>query len=1049
MLKTSRKHLQQTNELTTTSSGNTSSNENLSQSLPRRRLSSAVQLNQSLSQQQLNIMNKRRGNRVKEVKQQEEVESHEETLQKLWPTYCISIYQDGTMNMDRASHIEREQIENRTLEFQLRPISGIRNHIKRNLYTARLETNVDILKDTDLIHRISSVKTVKRLDLSYNQMEKYPRKLCELETLESLNLTGNNLQETEFPIEIEKYQNLLELILDSNKLKNLPKSITKFKLLSRLSLKSNQINELKYLDSLKRLRELIVDANLLESLDETFKSLEKLEMLSISRNLLISLPPELFHTSLLNLKILDASSNRLDSISAEVFMLPHLESLNLSNNLLNQLPILPTSYFRTVPIFSIDLSSNQIARFYDYLVLISLNVDLSHNRIKVIPLKAMKKLKEKHFRTRSLKIKENPLVEPPIEYSMFGLRELNDYLVESAKKIQLNKGFKIILLGDESSGKTALACALEDFNTQTNLIEHFYSNESVNKNHVESKFIEIHEFLFKCEEEEDTFEATLMSMKMKSDKNSSATTNRQVKLSTTAKPPMVKLSRQKSNDMSLCSNLNPLSTTMTPPSPEKKAWMNINIFDINGSLKQYGHLVDMFIDKSALLILCIDSTKFLSSEPDNIRPTDSQKSLTTSSTFNDLVDCHEAESNLKAWLDIILLKCSKNIFYYVLPVLTKCDKLNKFSKKNSAASNIGDDLEKDENELTATSYKSNIRISSAASFLSSNLNNINNLSSANLTSTSTHKFVLNKVENIILNHINERLEDIKFELKKIESLAEISTSQSDRLKQLVQTRTSLNPDIAKRIMCVSSIKMDGISSLTSKIREIVYNNARLFPDVNKKVPSFWIDIENYSCNTLSSMSYSKVSEDDSQSQNRKINVNNQITAQMGAGTCAGSLSASSSSSNSLNQQNLTMLFVNYKDYKEKLVDKFGMSHLIESITKYMHTSGRILWFSETESLKSKVFLQPYILFDMLYALFREKFSENFKDHHLQTLRAKLVRNYADFTKEYIKNLQKELLEKGSLKLDLLKLLWYPILVIDSTQLLTEICILMSYYFKIG
>lgn len=105
---------------------------------------------------------------------------------KMLPSsYFININQDGFRNMDKANHINNEDIENRKLELQLRPISGLRNHIKRNQLL-----EIDLIRDTDFIERVGSIKTLKRLDLSFNKLENYPRQLCDLKLLESLNLTG-------------------------------------------------------------------------------------------------------------------------------------------------------------------------------------------------------------------------------------------------------------------------------------------------------------------------------------------------------------------------------------------------------------------------------------------------------------------------------------------------------------------------------------------------------------------------------------------------------------------------------------------------------------------------------------------------------------------------------------------------------------------------------------------------------------------------------------------------------------------------------------------
>ena len=71
--------------------------------------------------------------------------------------YCVSIYVDGASNMDRVSHLNSSQIGNPPgcLEHRLRPISGIRNHIRRNLKTN--QSNIDLMRETDLVDRIGKI----------------------------------------------------------------------------------------------------------------------------------------------------------------------------------------------------------------------------------------------------------------------------------------------------------------------------------------------------------------------------------------------------------------------------------------------------------------------------------------------------------------------------------------------------------------------------------------------------------------------------------------------------------------------------------------------------------------------------------------------------------------------------------------------------------------------------------------------------------------------------------------------------------------------------
>ena len=433
------------------------------------------------------------------AKRAEEFEASK--LEPIPVTYCVNIHQEGYPNMDRACHFNEEELENRLLENKLRPISGIRNHLKRNMSSALTQRlpAFDFIKDTDIIQRISSVKTLKRLDLSYNNLQTYPRQLCELVFLETLNLTGNCLSENDFPAEMEKHQSLIELIVDSNSCKRISKHICKCKRLHRLSMRHNALVDLKNVDHLKKLRFLVIDYNNLTSLDDSIRSLERLEILQVNNNALQSLDVNLFKSSLSCLKQLNLSFNKLSVISVDVFMLPNLETLNLSNNNLARLPLIPNNTnFRTTPIYSLDLSSNQLVRYYDFLLMIARHIDLSNNKIKNIQSKSILRLTHTELSSKRLKLCDNPILDPPIDIASYSLRELRDYFDEEAKQVQLNKGFKILMLGEQKSGKTSLAYALEDFSSQSNLIEQANvntSNAQLLEDISESKLMEVKQTL--------------------------------------------------------------------------------------------------------------------------------------------------------------------------------------------------------------------------------------------------------------------------------------------------------------------------------------------------------------------------------------------------------------------------------------------------------------------------------------------------------------------------------------------------------------------------
>lgn len=213
---------------------------------------------------------------------------------------------------------------------------------------------------------------------------------------------------------------------------------------------------------------------------------------------------------------------------------------------------------------------------------------------------------------------------------------------------------------------------------------------------------------------------------------------------------------------------------------DKKQILPVTIYDFNGSLAQYAHLFDIFLDKTALIILCIDGSKI-----------------------------DQSTSYLSDLLDFVFLKLSKITSFTILPVLTKTDMI-------SASSNQTAEVE----------VRQRCR----------------------------------RVEEMIAAHLRTRLDEIRAELKKIESLSQINTSQSDRLKQLAQTQANLNPDVYKSCIPVSSMKMFGFEQLDDVIKEIVFRSSsrkKIFADVNKKVPVFWTEVENFACNKLAELPSTK------------------------------------------------------------------------------------------------------------------------------------------------------------------------------------------------
>lgn len=657
----------------------------------------------------------------------------------------------------------------------------------------------------------------------------------------------------------------------------------------------------------------------------------------------------------------------MNAIAIEVFMLPLLEVLNLSNNKLTKLPVVPPHHYRPHPLFVCDISSNRLIRFYEFLLMIAKNIDLSSNKIRTVPSRLIDRLTLHQLESKLLKLEENPLINPPIDICKQGLKCLKEWFEEEAKKIQLNKGFKILLFGDAQSGKTTLTYALEDFNTQSNLIEQ--SESTIDQ--LESKFIEVRDFYMK-NEPIDSDEEEEMSRP-----NTVRTVSRNVEISESTPLPRKRSSRisafrSGSNSASSFSNsfkqqrpktatttINAFSNIHLTDEKEvkkesKTSRLPVHIYDFNGSINQFTHLMHLFMDKTALIMVCVDASKI------NLLEQDAETEQKEQANW---------KQYLKELIDLVILKMNKTTTFYLIPVLTKSDKILKLSSK---------------------------------------LNEENLLFNKQIIQTAT-----SKVEQVITSHINSRLQDIRDELKKIESLTQITASHSDRLKQLVQIQANLQPQIHQQWHVVSSLKMDSIGLLSKDIQNLVTNDMKFFPTVNEKVPTFWIEVEKYACNTMSQMYASKAI------------VNKSLA----------------------NMKMMSMLCIDFEYFKDVIIEKYGMSHLIDAITKYMSSSGKIIWFQDTEKTRQKVFLRPSLLCDLLFVLFRSKFSENFADNYSRNNKqSKYTFNLSD---ELIAKYSTDLLASGILNLDLLKFIWYPILSVESSDLVQNCFVLISNYFSIG
>lgn len=160
--------------------------------------------------------------------------------------------------------------------------------------------------------------SIKRLDLSNQQLTSLPHKIEHIKDLRMLDLSNNpNLNLDNAFKSLSRFEHLEVLILDQLSLKTLPESISSLKHLKHISLRENPNLQLeKVLQSLSKL---------------------KLEFLNLGKNNIQKLPENI--TDLQYLKDLNLSYNQLKGEQNYILLgkLPELYSVWLDHNNLNTL----------------------------------------------------------------------------------------------------------------------------------------------------------------------------------------------------------------------------------------------------------------------------------------------------------------------------------------------------------------------------------------------------------------------------------------------------------------------------------------------------------------------------------------------------------------------------------------------------------------------------------------------------------------------------------------------------------------------------------------
>lgn len=286
----------------------------------------------------------------------------------------------------------------------------------RLMATLKATNQPDTVKDLRLakmnLKKIPRVvyrfKNLKNIDLSNNQITRFPRRLTrKLDSLHTLTASFNPIKKLKF----SNNQHVKVLNMSSCGIRVWPITITQNTALETLILAVNEVVGIPDdIQKLSRLRVLSFYKNKITSVSPSIENLTELREIDLYHNQLREIPLPLCH--LKNLRTLAMSYNSITSLPEAIGELKNLSALYLRDNGLQQLPPQIASLENLKELY---LEANRFEQFPAQLLNMKQleEIDLSKNKIKALPLELnlLKKLKEFDIRQNPLQVsKENTLI---------------------------------------------------------------------------------------------------------------------------------------------------------------------------------------------------------------------------------------------------------------------------------------------------------------------------------------------------------------------------------------------------------------------------------------------------------------------------------------------------------------------------------------------------------------------------------------------------------------------------------------------------------------
>jgi hypothetical protein len=176
--------------------------------------------------------------------------------------------------------------------------------------------------------RSGRLKGAKRLDLSCN-LTRFPEEIYDLaDTLEILNLSGNEL--SSLPDDLARLSKLKVIFCSDNRFAHVPEVLGECESLEMVGFKANRIKHLPAGSLPRKLRWLILTDNRLASVPKELGNCHRLQKLMLAGNCLQDLPPNL--EGCRNLELLRISANQLARFPEWLCDMPRLAWLAFAGN---------------------------------------------------------------------------------------------------------------------------------------------------------------------------------------------------------------------------------------------------------------------------------------------------------------------------------------------------------------------------------------------------------------------------------------------------------------------------------------------------------------------------------------------------------------------------------------------------------------------------------------------------------------------------------------------------------------------------------------------